>query len=85
MVSPGHGPIVSATLQGVIFADGQFVGVDEHGACDQFVKKISPLRRLAYWQKLGHGTKWKFLPKLLLRYRHAPLPERIPLGTSAEE
>ena len=65
MVSPGHGPIVSATLQSVIFADGQFVGVDEHRAYDQFVEKIKPLAEVGVLAKTGAWDQVEVLAQAL--------------------
>jgi hypothetical protein len=73
MVSPGHGPIVSATLQSVIFGDGQFVGLDEHGACDQFVKKIKPIAEIGVLAKTGAWDQVEVLAQAL-----TPLSPRPP-------
>jgi hypothetical protein len=75
MVSPFHGPIVSATLQSVIFADGHFVGVDEHGAYDQFVKKIKPIREVGVLAKTGAWDQVEVLAEAL-----TPLSPRPPAG-----
>jgi tetratricopeptide (TPR) repeat protein len=50
--SAGQGPIVRVTLQSVIFADGQFVGMDEHGAFEQFVKKIKAIAEVGKLAKI---------------------------------
>jgi hypothetical protein len=65
IVSPFHGPIVSATLQSVIFADGQFVGVDEHGAFDQFAKKIKPIAEVGVLAKTGAWDQVEVLAQAL--------------------
>jgi len=42
----GQGPIVSATLQSVVFADGQFVGVDEQWVFEAFGRMIKVIREV---------------------------------------
>jgi hypothetical protein len=49
----GQGPIVRATLQSVIFADGQFVGVDGPGGFEEFVKKIRAITEAGKLAKTG--------------------------------
>lgn len=54
----GQGPIVTAALRSVIFANGQFVGVDEFGAFDQFGKKLKAITevgmmaRIQAWEQI---------------------------------
>jgi hypothetical protein len=71
-LSIGQGqPIVRAILQSVVFADGQFVGIDEHGAFDQFVERIKAIVEVAI---LARNGAWDQVEAL------APLPPRLPLS-----
>jgi hypothetical protein len=63
IVSPGHGPIVSATLQSVVFADGQFLGADEHGVFELFGRRIKVIVDVGLLAKAG---AWDQLEPLAL-------------------
>jgi hypothetical protein len=47
----GRGPVVRATLQSVVFSDGQFVGLDDHGTFDQFGKRIKAITEVGILAK----------------------------------
>lgn len=50
----GHGPIARAILLNVIFADGHFVGVDEHGVSfELFSQKIKAFTEVGILAKTG--------------------------------
>jgi hypothetical protein len=51
--SPGQRPIVNAALVSVIFADGQFVGVDEYGVFESFGRRIKVIVQVGLLAKAG--------------------------------
>jgi hypothetical protein len=53
--SLGQGPIVRAILSSVVFADGQFVGIDGPGGFEEFVKKIKAITEAG---KLANNAAW---------------------------
>jgi Flp pilus assembly protein TadD len=68
--SVGQGPIERALLSSVVFADGQFVGMDGPGGFEDFVKKIrgiteaGKLAKIAAWEQVEAFAK--FTPGLPL-------------------
>ena len=67
----GQGPIVSAILQCVIFADGQFAGVDEQWVFEAFGRMIKAIVEVGLLAKTG---AWDQLEALALSRRLEPFP-----------
>jgi hypothetical protein len=63
------GPIVTATLRSVIFADGHFVGADEQNAFEQFAKKLKAVTEAG---KLAKTGAWDQLDALAQAFRQMP-------------
>ena len=72
----GQGPIVTATLRSVIFADGQFVGVDEQGAFEQFGKKLKAVIGVGMMAKM---QAWDYVEALAQAFAQRP-PAPPPSG-----
>ena len=51
--SAGSEPAVRATLTSVIFADGHFVGADEHGAFERLGKELKAVKEAGILAKMG--------------------------------
>jgi hypothetical protein len=73
-VSPGQP--VTATLQNVVFADGQFVGVDEHGTFESFGKRLKAIVEIGL---LGKAGAWGQIETI------APGPFRLPTAPPSDE
>jgi hypothetical protein len=58
---------VRAILTSVIFADGQFVGMAEHGALDQFVKEIKAITEAGNLAKIGAWDQIEALAQAFLQ------------------
>ena len=69
----GRGPIVRATLQSVVFSDGQFVGLDEHGTFEQFGRRIKAITEVG---TLAKTHAWNQVEALAPR----GLPKEPPNG-----
>jgi hypothetical protein len=69
--SVGQGPIVRAILSSVVFADGQFVGIDGPGGFEEFAKKIKAITEAG---KLAKIAAWDQVEAL------APPPGQPPGG-----
>jgi hypothetical protein len=71
-----QGPVVTATLQNVVFADGQFVGVDAHGAFESFGLRIKAIAEVGL---LGKTGVWDQLEALALSpgSRLGPTPSGV--------
>jgi hypothetical protein len=70
----GQGPIVTATLRSVIFADGQFVGVDEQGAFEQFAKKLKAINEVGILAKTQAWDQIEALAQAFMQRPQAPPP-----------
>jgi tetratricopeptide (TPR) repeat protein len=69
-----EGPIVTATLRSVIFADGQFVGTDEQGAFEQFGKKLRAVKEAGILAKTGAWDQIEALAQAFMQRPRLPLP-----------
>ena len=49
--APGRGPAVRATLTAVLFADGQFVGLDELGIFERLAKELKAVKEFGILAK----------------------------------
>ena len=58
-------PIVRAMLRSIVFADGQFVGVDEHGAFESFGKRIKVITEVGLLGKAGAWDQVEVLAQAL--------------------
>jgi tetratricopeptide (TPR) repeat protein len=70
-MSPGRGPAVRATLRAVVFADGQFVGVDEQGAFESFAGKLKAVADVGI---LAKTRAWDQVEALAQAFRQIPRP-----------
>jgi hypothetical protein len=70
----GQGPIVTAALRSVIFADGQFVGVDELGAFDQFGKKLKAITEVGMMARIQAWEQIEALAQAFMQRPQAPPP-----------
>jgi len=68
----GQGPIIGAVLRSLIFSDGQFVGVDEQGAFEQFAKKLKAVTEVGL---LAKGRAWDQVETLAQAFRQTPPPQ----------
>ena len=66
------GPIVSATLQNVVFDDGQFVGTDEHGNFERFGKRMQAIREVGMMTKSGAWDQVEVLAQALTQLSLRP-------------
>jgi tetratricopeptide (TPR) repeat protein len=67
----GQEPIVRATLRSVVFADGQFVGVDEQGTFESFAKKLKGVTEVGI---LAKSRAWDQVEVLAARGLPSPPP-----------
>jgi hypothetical protein len=67
-----QGPIVTATLHSVIFADGQFVGAGEQGAFELFAKKLTGVTEAGKLAKTQAWDQLEALEQSFMRFQRAP-------------
>ncbi len=72
VMSAGQGPIVTAALRSVIFGDGQFVGVDELRAFEQFGMKLKAVTEVGIMAKIQAWDQIEALAQFLHQRRPAP-------------
>jgi TPR repeat/Tetratricopeptide repeat len=70
----GQGPIVTATLRSVIFADGQFVGADELGVFEQFGKKLKAVTEVGMMARTQAWDQIEALAQAFTQRPQAPPP-----------
>jgi hypothetical protein len=68
----GQGPTVAAILRSVVFGDGQFVGVDEQRAFEQFGKKLKAINEVGILAKTQAWDQIESLAEAFTQGRQAP-------------
>jgi hypothetical protein len=76
-----QGPILTATLHSVVFADGQFVGTDEQGAFEVFAKKFTGVTEAGKLAKTQAWDQLEALDQSFMRFQRPPGGEDLDVHT----
>jgi hypothetical protein len=76
-VSAGQGPMVTAILRSVIFADGQFVGADEEGTFEELATKLKAITEVGMMAKTQGWSPIEALAQAFVQRPQAPPPSFV--------